>query len=214
MTRAERRAQLIVIGRATFASKGLDGTSVEEIAALAGISKPVLFEHFGGKEGLYTAVVESEIAVLHESLTQALTTPHATYREVIELGTLALLDYIDTRRDGFRILQREGSSFTGVLDDTRALVERLLARRLVRHGFDRTLSALYARALVGAVESAGMSWVETREPAKEVVAAQLVNLLWNGLSALEHDPQLLTKAAPGSIERRGDTDVPPDDDQG
>ena len=193
MTRAERRAQLMVIGRATFADKGLDGTSMEELAGLAGISKPVLYEHFGGKEGLYTAVVDSEIAVLHESLTRALTTPRATYREVIELGTLALLDYIDAHPDRFRILQRDGSSITGVLNDTQTMVGRLLARPLVRHGFDPTLSTLYARALVGAIAGAGMSWVETREPAKEVVAAQLVNLLWNGLRTLEHDPSLLTQ---------------------
>jgi hypothetical protein len=50
--RAARRAQLITIGRAVFAEGGYEATSVEEIAAWGKVSKPILYEHFGGKEGL------------------------------------------------------------------------------------------------------------------------------------------------------------------
>ena len=53
MTGKERREQLLQVGRRLFAEKGFEGTSVEEIAAKAGVSKPVVYEHFGGKEGLY-----------------------------------------------------------------------------------------------------------------------------------------------------------------
>jgi AcrR family transcriptional regulator len=49
MTGKERREQLLDIGRRLFAERGLDGTSIEEIAARAGVSKPVVYEHFGGK---------------------------------------------------------------------------------------------------------------------------------------------------------------------
>ena len=62
MTGSERREQLIDIGRQLFAERGFDGTSVEEIAARAEVSKPVVYEHFGGKEGLYAVVVDREIA--------------------------------------------------------------------------------------------------------------------------------------------------------
>ena len=61
MSGAERRAQLIDVGRKLFAEKGFDGTSVEEIASKAGVSKPVVYEHFGGKEGLYAVVVDREM---------------------------------------------------------------------------------------------------------------------------------------------------------
>ena len=57
MTGAQRREQLILIGRATFAERGFEGTTVEEIAARAGVSKPVVYEHFGGKEGLYLSLI-------------------------------------------------------------------------------------------------------------------------------------------------------------
>ena len=52
MTGTQRREQLVQVGRKLFAEKGFGGTSVEEIAAAAGVSKPVVYEHFGGKEGL------------------------------------------------------------------------------------------------------------------------------------------------------------------
>ena len=58
MTSAERREQLIAVSRSLFASRGFEGTSVEEIAARAQVSKPVVYEHFGGKEGLYAVVVD------------------------------------------------------------------------------------------------------------------------------------------------------------
>ncbi|MBF1735251.1 MAG: helix-turn-helix transcriptional regulator, partial [Trueperella pyogenes] len=64
MSAFARREQLVAVGRATFAAKGFDGTSVEEIATHAKISKPVIYEHFGGKEGLYAVIVDREVQAL------------------------------------------------------------------------------------------------------------------------------------------------------
>ena len=64
MSSAERRSQLIEVSRAIFAEKGVEGATVEEIAAAAKVSKPVIYEHFGGKEGLYAVVVDREMAAL------------------------------------------------------------------------------------------------------------------------------------------------------
>jgi AcrR family transcriptional regulator len=61
MTGRERREQLLDVGRHLFAERGLEGTSIEEIAARADVSKPVVYEHFGGKEGLYAVVVDREV---------------------------------------------------------------------------------------------------------------------------------------------------------
>lgn len=76
MTGKERREQLLDIGRTLFADKGYEGTSVEEIAARAGVSKPVVYEHFGGKEGLYAVVVDREMRQLLDMVTSALTAGH------------------------------------------------------------------------------------------------------------------------------------------
>ena len=83
MTGKERREQLLDIGRSLFAEKGFDATSVEEIAQRAGVSKPVVYEHFGGKEGLYAVVVDREMSALLNTITGALTsTGHP--RELLE----------------------------------------------------------------------------------------------------------------------------------
>ena len=72
MTGPQRREQLLEVGRKLFADKGFEGTSVEEIAAKAGVSKPVVYEHFGGKEGLYAVVVDREIRTLLDGINVAL----------------------------------------------------------------------------------------------------------------------------------------------
>ena len=58
MSRAQRREQLIGIARELFGSRGYDAVSIEEIASAAEVSKPVVYEHFGGKEGLYQVIVD------------------------------------------------------------------------------------------------------------------------------------------------------------
>lgn len=208
MTSAERREQLITVARELFAHKGFEGTSVEEIAASAQVSKPVVYEHFGGKEGLYAVVVDREVTRLLEQVRTALTTPQATSRELIEYGALALMDYVDEHPDGFRILARDSSvvsgqgSFASILSDVVNRVEDLLAEPLKRHGFDTDYAGLYAQALVGLVAMTGQSWLDTRQPAKEVVAAHLVNLAWNGMANLDPHPSLTVRAMPATPARR------------
>jgi AcrR family transcriptional regulator len=102
MTGPQRREQLLDVGRGLFADKGFEGTTVEEIAARAEVSKPVVYEHFGGKEGLYAVVVDREIRVLLDAVTTALTS-EGNPRVLLERAALGLLDYIESSTDGFRI---------------------------------------------------------------------------------------------------------------
>ncbi len=69
MSGEERRQQLLDVARSLFAEKGFDGASVEEIAHRANVSKPVVYEHFGGKEGVYAVVVDREMHYLLTSMT-------------------------------------------------------------------------------------------------------------------------------------------------
>src|SRR5258707_5322259 len=91
MTGKERREQLLDIGRRLFAKRGLDGTSIEEIAAQAGVSKPVVYEHFGGKEGPYAVVVDHEVDRVLSMATEVLQ-GEATM-EKFEAADVALLRY-------------------------------------------------------------------------------------------------------------------------
>ncbi|MFD4760848.1 TetR family transcriptional regulator [Streptomyces sp. NPDC058439] len=195
MTGKERREQLLDIGRTLFADKGFEGTSVEEIASRAGVSKPVVYEHFGGKEGLYAVVVDREMRRLLDMVTGALTAGHP--RELLEQAAFALLDYIETYTDGFRILVRDSpvtqstGTFASLISDIATQVEDILGLEFKARGFDPKLAPLYAQALVGMVALTGQWWVNARKPKKAEVAAHLVNLAWHGLENLESKPRLV-----------------------
>ena len=199
LSAAERHEQLLLIARSVFAERGFEGASVEEIAARAGVSKPVVYEHFGGKDLAYKEVVEQETTRLHAAIRSALTTPGARARETLERGALALLDYIDMCPEGFHILSRDSSlanpngSFTSILSDIAMQVEDILAAEFVRLGLNPDFAPLYAQALVGLVTMTGQQWLETREPDRLVVARHLINLAWNGMANLKPDPQLLVE---------------------
>jgi AcrR family transcriptional regulator len=196
MTGQQRREQLLEIGRKLFAEKGFEGTSVEEIASTAGVSKPVVYEHFGGKEGLYAVVVDREIQHLLTVMTRALTTPAAHPRQILELAALALLDYIESETDGFRILVRDSpvtqstGGFASLISDVTSHVEHILAAQFAERGFEARVAPLYSQALVGMVALTGQYWLDHRTVDKAEVAAHLVNLCWNGLTGLEINPTL------------------------
>ena len=205
MTGAQRRAQLLDVGRTVFAERGYDGATVEEVAARAGVSKPVVYEHFGGKEGLYAVVVDREVQSLLTSFTAALV--GSSSRELLEQATLALLTYVEEQADGFRILVREppvagsaSSGFATLISDVAARVEHILAAQLAARGFDTSFAGLYAQALVGQVALVGQWWLDRSSPppgtppTRDEVAAHLVNLAWNGLAALEAEPRPLRSA--------------------
>jgi AcrR family transcriptional regulator len=194
MTGSERRHQLIDIARSLFAERGYEGTSIEEIALRANVSKPVVYEHFGGKEGLYAVVVDREMSSLLDRITSSLTNNRSRVR--VETVALALLTYVEEHTDGFRIMIRDSpaaissGTYSSLLNDAVSQVSSILAGDFARRGLDSDLAPLYAQALVGSVSMTAQWWLDTREPKKEVVAAHLVNLMWNGLTHLEADPHL------------------------
>ena len=195
MTGKQRREQLVLIGRRLFARKGFEGTSVEEIAAAAGVSKPVIYEHFGGKEGLYAVVVDREIDALLSTITATLTSV-GTSRQIIERAALALLDYIEGSADGFRILVRDSppgqstGTFASLMSDIASQVEHILVAAFKRHGLDPKAAPMYAQMLVGMIAMTGQWWLDSRKFKKHEVAAHVVNLAWNGLTELERRPTL------------------------
>jgi AcrR family transcriptional regulator len=195
MTGRERREQLVQVGRALFAEKGYDGTSIEEIAARAKVSKPVVYEHFGGKEGLYAVVVDREMSDLLNRLTRVVSAGQHP-RELVEQAALVLLTYIEEEADGFRILSRDSTSgaFSSLLNDIATQVEYVLVREFGQRGMSTKHAAMYAQMLVGMVALTGMWWLEERKPKREEVAAHLVNLGWNGLAHLEAKPRPIPRS--------------------
>lgn len=194
MTGQERRLQLLDVGRTVFAERGYEAASVEEIAARAKITKPVVYEHYNGKEGLYAVVVDREVQALIQRITESLVGDHP--RTLLEQAAMAFLSYIQDEPEGFRILVRDSpvASSTGtlasVIGDIATQVEYIMRNEFESRGFDTKLSPLYSQALVGMVALVGQWWLDAGKPKKEIVAAHLVNLAWNGLKGLETTPGL------------------------
>jgi AcrR family transcriptional regulator len=195
MTGHERREQLVAVARSVFAERGFEPASVEEIAARAEVSKPVVYEHFGGKEGIYAVVVDREVKELSGRLSAALNTRDHPKR-IVERTALALLDYIENAEDGFRILVRDSpvaqatGPFNSMLGDVAHNVEELLKVQFDQHGLDPDTATLYAQMLVGMIAFTGQWWLEAKAPDKATVAAHLTNLGWNGLRGMERTPRL------------------------
>ena len=196
MTGQQRRQQLLDIGRRLFAERGFEGTSIEEIAAQAGVSKPVVYEHFGGKEGLYAVVVDREVEHLTSFAMTLLQGPHTQPK--FEAATASLLRYIEENADGFRILVRDsspgasGGTYGTLLADIAGQVEFIMADFLVSRGRDPKLAPMYSQMMVGMVAFTGQWWLDARKPGIEgdgpgieEVAANLIRLAWGGLAQLD-----------------------------
>ncbi|WP_342667825.1 TetR/AcrR family transcriptional regulator [Luteipulveratus mongoliensis] len=201
MTGQQRREQLIVVGRQVFAERGVGATTVEEIASKAGVTKPLIYEHFGGKEGLYAVVVDREMARMLEVITKALTADESSPHQLLEDAALAVLTYIQDSPDGFRVLTHDspswhtGGSLGSLMSDIAVQVEQALATTFKKTNLDMKSVPIYAQMLLGCIALTGEWWLESgRKVKKEELAAHMVNLIWNGLTGMEPKPKLGRKS--------------------
>jgi AcrR family transcriptional regulator len=198
LTANERRAQLVEVGRAVFAKRGYEGTSVEEIADRAHVSKPIVYEHFGGKEGLYAVVVDREMEYVVRRIGEAIST--GTPRQRVEQAALAFLTYVKDHPDGFAVLSqdapltshREAVGLSSLLADVAERVGEIFAASFKAAGYDARAAPIYAHALIGMVTFVGKWWTETRKPHVEEVAAHISALAWMGLRHLPRKPRRAT----------------------
>lgn len=191
MTGPERREQLIVVARELFAERGYEAASIEEIAERAGVSKPVVYDHFGSKEGIYTVIADREVRALVDLIKEALAPGHP--RRTVTRAVEAFLAYIEDEQAGFQILVRDPPAGTGggslpiVMDEVAQAVEELLITELESRGYRREMAPIIARCLVGMIAMPGQWWSVAGGPGRKYVAAQIVNLAWNGLGDLQPD---------------------------
>lgn len=195
----ERRAQLIDVGRAVFAKRGYEATSVEEIAKRAKVSKPIVYEHFGGKEGLYAVVVDREMDYVVRRIVEAI--GMGTSRERVERVSLVFLAYVRDHPDGFVVLSQDllvtstQGRMSSLLNDLVERVGDVFVRALEEAGYDFKPAPIYAHALVGMVTFVGMWWTQVRAPAIEEVAQHIGVLVWMGLRHLSKKSTLRSRAS-------------------
>ena len=195
MTRSERREQLIAVSRELFACHGFDAISIEEIATQAGVTKPVIYEHFGGKEGLYQVIVDRELSRLSLMLTEHIT-PGQPVSLILKGIVVAILDYADDEPNGFRLLTHQSPSavssgrFSTVMYDVAEEVSALLEPQFDSLGLAAHTAPLYGQMLAGAVANAALWWSATRTISKEEAAAHVTNLIYHGLHAMRRNPTI------------------------
>jgi AcrR family transcriptional regulator len=193
LSASARRAQLIDVGRKAFAERGFEAVSVEELADRAKVSKPILYQHFGGKEGLYAVVVDREMERIVGLISDAISS--GTPSERVERAATAFLRYVQDDPEGFAVLSHDTpagtseGSLSSVLNDVAVRVGSIFASEFKKAGYNPRHAPIYAHALVGMVTFVGQWWVAVRKPSVEVVASHIAALAWMGLRQLPKKPR-------------------------
>lgn len=195
LSASARRAQLIEVGRTVFAKRGYDGATLEEIAETAKVTRPVLYEHFGGKEGLYAVIVDREMEYLVRRISESISA--GTPRERMASAALAFLTYVKDQPESFAILTHDapvnnaGGGMSAIMNDVAERVGAVFTSAFKDAGYDPKAAPIYAHALVGMVTFVGQWWTHVRKPPVEEVASHLAALSWMGLRHLPKKPAKL-----------------------
>src|SRR6266536_2128695 len=155
----ERRAQLLGVARRVFGKAGFHGVSMDEVAKEAGVTKPILYDHFNSEEELYIALLDADASSLEERVRGALTAPTGN-RERIRQSFQAYFDFVDEHAGGFRLFVQETTGgeelfrtrVNQVRDRIMAEVSQLIVRES-RGRIDQGDADTVALALVGMVET-------------------------------------------------------------
>jgi AcrR family transcriptional regulator len=184
-----RRAQLLSVAREVFAEDGYPGAAMEKIAQRAGVTKPVLYQHFEGKKELYLALLDSDMARLLAQVSGAIESAHDNPAR-IRKGLAAYFNYIEANVDSFRLLFRETM---GADPEFRESIDRFHDAAATSIGAiiaDETgksleLAELLARGIMGMSEAAATWWLDRKqETDKAELVESLAELAWRGLAAL------------------------------
>ncbi len=163
------------------------GITMEQLARAGGVTKPILYRHFGDRDGLINAIAERFEADLLSSVTTPLATD-TTSLELLRSTVDAYVGFIERETNLYRFMVQHpperGDDATGM----RSLVDRIAhqvalvaSERLQRAGRDTRAAVPWAHGIVGLVHQAGDWWVDDRTMSREALVDDLVTLLWDGL---------------------------------
>jgi AcrR family transcriptional regulator len=186
LPRTARRAQLLAAAQDVFAANGYHAAAMDEIAERAGVSKPVLYQHFPGKLELYLALLESHVDELVRRVADAMesTTDNKT-RVRNAVGTY--FDFVDGESQAFRLVFESDLRGEPVVQDaveraTEASVRAITATITADAGLDEDRAGLLAVGLVGVSQVAARAWLADRRPIpKDEAVALISTLAWKGI---------------------------------
>jgi AcrR family transcriptional regulator len=190
MRAPERRAQLLDVARRLFGTSGYHQVSMDAVAREAGVTKPILYDHFPSKHDLYLALLDTDLTSLHDKVRSALDAPTGN-RERIRASFRAYFDFVDEHAEGFRLMMQET---VGAEDDFRQHVEAFralilsdvadLIERESTHRLDRVHAETVALGLIGMVENVARRELGSGAEARQAALETLVQLAWRGITGL------------------------------
>jgi AcrR family transcriptional regulator len=172
-----------------FAEDGFHGAAMEQIAARAGVTKPVLYQHFEGKKELYVALLESDMGRLLTQVSEAIERA-GTNVERIRNGLESYFNFIEANVDSFRLLFRETM---GADPEVRECIDRFHDAAAGRigalisedSGKPSEIAELLARGIIGMSEAAATMWIDRKQQIdKDELVKDLSELAWRGLAGL------------------------------
>jgi AcrR family transcriptional regulator len=192
--RAEREAQMLAAATKVFARRGLRA-SMDEIAAEAGITKPMLYAYFDSKEGLLAAAAEAAGAKLRRQLRDLTDRRDVAPDERLWLGFNLVFDFVEHHRDAWVLLYPGGQAGGGTLgggairarEAMAALLAELFSRTARESGMGEQAAAqseVLAHAVTAATIASASWWLEHPDEQKELVILRLMNLVWMGFGDL------------------------------
>jgi AcrR family transcriptional regulator len=185
-----RRRQLLDVALAVFGELGYHQASMDAVAEAAGVTKPVLYQHFASKRDLYLELLCDVGSQLVEVVIAA-TTAAGNPRQEVEAGFAAYFRFVATHGNAFRILFGGGLQPDEQFAEIVAGVEHTMADAiagLIEADLDPAHRRLLAHGVVGVAEATSRHWVSTgMELDPNRLAARVADLVWAGLRAVHPD---------------------------
>jgi AcrR family transcriptional regulator len=210
LPRAEREEQLLAVAQAVFAERGFRSPSMDEIALRAGVTKPVLYDHFGSKDGLIAACIRHAGAQLLRDVDTAVTAASGP-QEILEAGFAAFFGFVESFGQGWFMLIGE-NSVVGPAADALESIRRqqavYVAQKLGAEfpNAERDDLSAYSEGIIGACERVAL-WRRDRPDVRaERATAVLMSLVWGGLASLT-SPSASPSRAAGVTPRPSAEDV-------
>lgn len=189
----ERRTQILTAATHVFAEKGFAAATMDDVASAIGYTKPVIYDHFQGKDALYTEIVRSTSDRMMELLREAVER-QSEPRKKVEAAFQVYFELVVTESDAFRVLFLQAGSternheLRAVEVDMVSFIEPMLPGQL-----DGNHKREIAGGVVGMAEGAAVVWLVRRERTGAVgtvaeahqLAKRIATLAWGGLRAVQ-----------------------------
>ncbi|MBV9162214.1 MAG: TetR/AcrR family transcriptional regulator [Pseudonocardiales bacterium] len=193
LPRQVRERQMLDAAIAVFSRRGFHLASMDDIAEVAGVSKPMIYAYLGSKDDLFTACIRREGQRLMERIAAAVPTG-LTRDERLYRGLLAFFEFVTEHRDGWIVIYRQArvhGSFAGEIAAARERIIVMVAALLARSSDDEAHARAMpiAHALVGAAEALSDWALEHPEETPDALATRLMDVVWTGLRHRDRDPR-------------------------